>query len=143
MEAPDSNNDHTPWPKNCEHTYVLCGQQASLQLPTAPILPLLEALQRRLGINPNNAELATNEILASHTDPKYTDWKIIVMDNTSWQLNDADPGSLDIQCTGLGGGELDEEWDGDILISAGRSMAFGNWEALPREDLLTNHQGSN
>ena len=31
----------------------------------------------------------------------------------------------------------------DILISAGRSMAFGNWEALPREDFPTNHQGSN
>ena len=29
------------------------------------------------------------------------------MDNTAWQLNPADPGSLDVQCTGLGGGELD------------------------------------
>jgi len=37
--------------------------------------------------------------------PQYTDWKIIVMDNTTWQLNDANPGSLDVQCTGLGGGE--------------------------------------
>ena len=41
--------------------------------------------------------------------------KIMVMDNTSWQLNDADPGSLDVQCTGLGGGELDDDWD--ILLA--------------------------
>ena len=76
VEAPNSNNDHTPWPKTCEPAYVFCGQQASLQLPTAQILPLLEALQRRLEIDPSNAELAINEVLASHTDPKYTDWKI-------------------------------------------------------------------
>ena len=115
VEAPNNNNDHTPWPKACEPAHVFCGQHASLQLPTAQILPLLEALQRRLGIDPNNAELATNEVLASHADPKYTDWKIMVMDNTSWQLNDADPGSLDVQCTGLGGGELDDDWD--ILLA--------------------------
>ena len=131
VEAPDSNNDHAPWPKNCEHTYVLCGQQASLQLPTTPILPLLEALQRRLGINPNNAELAVNEILASHTDPNYTDRKIIVMDNTSWQLNDADPGSLDVQCTGLGGGELDDEWD---VLLACKKEAHVYGPSLSKQD---------
>ena len=109
VDAPNSSNNHTPWPKACEPAIVFCGQHASLQLPTAPILPLLEALQRRLEIDPSNAELAINEVLASHTDPKYTDWKITVMDNTSWQLNDADPGSLEVQCTGLGGGELDED----------------------------------
>jgi len=37
--------------------------------------------------------------------------KIIIMDNTTWQLNPTDPEFLDVQCTGLGGGELDEEWD--------------------------------
>ena len=42
---------------------VLCGQQASLQLPTAQILPLLEALQKRLGIDPSNAELALMKFL--------------------------------------------------------------------------------
>ena len=52
------------------------------------------ALQRRLEIDPSNAELAINEVLASHTDPKYTDWKIIVMDNTTWQLNDAEFSAL-------------------------------------------------
>ena len=111
--------------------YVFCGQQASLQLPTAQILPLLEALQRRLEIDPSNAELAINEILASHTDPKYTDWKITVMDNTSWQLNDADPGSLDVQCTGLGGGELDEDWD---VLLACKKEAHVYGPSLSKQD---------
>ena len=101
-----------PTPYQLSHRVAfLCGQQASLQLPTAQILPLLEALQKRLGIDPSNAELAINEVLASHADPQYTEWKIIIMDNTAWQLNPTDPGSLDVQCTGLGGGELDQQWD--------------------------------
>ena len=40
------------------------------------------------------------------------------MDNTAWQLNPADTGSLDVQCTGLGGGELDTEWE--ILLACRR-----------------------
>ena len=60
----------TPWPDTCQATYVLCGQQASLQLPTNQIRPLLEALHKRLQIDPSNCELAINEILASHADPK-------------------------------------------------------------------------
>ena len=131
VEAPHCNNDHTPWPKTCETACVFCGQQASLQLPTAQILPLLEALQRRLGIDPSNAELAINEVLASHADPKYTDWKITVMDNTAWQLNDADPGSLDVQCTGLGGGELDEEWD---VLLACKKEAHVYGPSLSKQD---------
>ena len=83
VEAPNNNNHHTPWSKTCDPAILCCGQHASLQLPSAPILPLLEALQRRLGIDPSNAELAINEVLASHTDPQYTAWKITVMDNTS------------------------------------------------------------
>ena len=131
VEAPNCNNDHTPWPKTCQTACVFCGQQASLQLPTAQILPLLEALQQRLGIDPSNAELAINEVLASHADPKYTDWKIIVMDNTTWQLNDADPGSLDVQCTGLGGGELDEEWD---VLLACKKEAHVYGPSLSKQD---------
>ena len=131
VEAPNCNNDHTPWPKTCETACVFCGQQASLQLPTAQILPLLEALQRRLGIDPSNAELAINEVLASHADPKYTDRKITVMDNTAWQLNDADPGSLDVQCTGLGGGELDEEWD---VLLACKKEAHVYGPSLSKQD---------
>ena len=33
------------------------------------------------------------------------------MENTSWQLNHTDTGYLDVQCTGLGGGELDKDWE--------------------------------
>ena len=122
VEAPNNSNDHIPWPKTCDPAIVFCGQHANLQLPSAPILPLLEALQRRLEIDPSNAELAINEVLASHTDPQYTDWKITVMDNTSWQLNDADPGSLEVQCTGLGGGQLDEDWD--VLLACKKKHMF-------------------
>ena len=131
VEAPNSSNGHTPWPKDCEPAIVFCGQHASLKLPTAPILPLLEALQRRLNVDSNNAELAINEVLASHNDPKYTDWKITVMDNTSWQLNDADPGSLEVQCTGLGGGELDEDWD---VLMACKKEAHVYGPSLSKQD---------
>ena len=39
VEAPNNNNDHTPWSKTCDPANVFCGQHASLQLPSAPILP--------------------------------------------------------------------------------------------------------
>ena len=100
-----------PWPRHCQAAHVFCGQRASLLLPSNEILPLLEALQKRLAIDPRKAELAINEVLSSHTDPQYTQWKIIIMDQTAWQLNPTDTGSLDVQCTGLGGSELDQEWE--------------------------------
>ena len=68
---------------------------------------LLEALQKRLQIDSSKPELAINEILASHADPKYHDWKKVIKENTGWQLNPTDTGYLDVQCTGLGGEELD------------------------------------
>ena len=40
------------------------------------------------------------------------------MDHTGWQLNPTDTGYLDVQCTGLGGGELDKEWE--VLLSCRR-----------------------
>ena len=64
VEFPHHSNNHTPWPQTCQATYVLCGQHASLQLPTDQIRPLLEALQKRLQIDSRNPELAINEILA-------------------------------------------------------------------------------
>ena len=131
VEVPNHNNNHTPWPQTCQTAHVFCGQQASLQLPTAEILPLLAALQQRLGIDHSNAELAINEVLASHADPQYTDWKIIIMDNTAWQLNPTDPGSLDVQCTGLGGGELDEEW-GVLLACKKEAHVYG--PSLSKQD---------
>ena len=53
------------------------------------------------------------------------------MDNTAWQLNDADPGSLDVQCTGLGGGELDEEWD---VLLACKKEAHVYGPSLSKQD---------
>ena len=35
----------------------------------------------------------------------------VIVENTSWQLNPTDTGYLDVQCTGLGGGELDKDWE--------------------------------
>ena len=78
VEFPHHNNNHAPWPQACRASHVLCGQHASLQLPSDQILPLLVALQQRLQIDPNNLKLAINEILASHADPKYTAWKLVV-----------------------------------------------------------------
>ena len=75
VERPHHSNNHAPWPQTCQATYVLCGQNASLQLPNDQIRPLLKALQTRLRIESSNPELAINEILASHADPKYHDWK--------------------------------------------------------------------
>ena len=52
-------------------------------------------------------------------------------DNTSWQLNDADPGSLEVQCTGLGGGELDEDWD---VLMACKKEAHVYGPSLSKQD---------
>ena len=126
-----NNNNHTPWPQTCQTAHVLCGQQAKPPTAHRPDPPSSEALQKRLGIDPSNAELAINEVLASHADPQYTDWKIIIMDNTAWQLNPADPGSLDVQCTGLGGGELDQEWE---VLLACRKEAHVYGPSLSKQD---------
>ena len=131
VELPHHSNNHTPWPQTCQATYVLCGQHASLQLPTDQIRPLLEALQKRLQIDSSNPELAINEILASHADPKYNDWKKVIMENTSWQLNPTDTGYLDVQCTGLGRGELDKDWE---VLLACRKEAHVYGPSLSKQD---------
>ena len=100
-------------------------------LPSNEILPLLEALQKRLAIDPRKAELAINEVLSSHTDPQYTQWKIIIMDQTAWQLNPTDTGSLDVQCTGLGGSELDQEWE---VLLACKKDAHTYGPSLSKQD---------
>ena len=80
---PNHNNNNTPWPANCQSVKVFCGQQASLQLPAKQIAPLLDALQQKVGIDPNQAELEINKILASHNDPRYYDWKLVILANTA------------------------------------------------------------
>ena len=125
------SNNHAPWPQTCQATYVLCGQNASLQLPNDQIRPLLKALQTRLRIDSSNPELAMNEILASHAEPKYQDWEKVIMENTSWQLNRTDTGYLDVQCTGLGGGELDKDWE---VLLACRKEAHVYGPSLSKPD---------
>ena len=115
IESPNIHNSQMPWPSRCQSIKRLCGQHASLQLPSKAIAPLLQSLQQRAGIDPNKAELDVNEILASHSDPRYYQWQRTIMDHTAWQLNPTDTGYLDVQCTGLGGGELDTDWD--VLVA--------------------------
>jgi hypothetical protein len=110
---------------------VFCGQNASLQLPTSEIRPLLKILQAKLGIEDCNAELAINDILARHTDPRYNDWKMVIFQNTAWQLNPTDSGYLDVQCTGLGGSELDKEWD---VLLACKKEAHVYGPSLSKQD---------
>ena len=131
VERPHHSNNHAPWPHTCQATYVLCGQNASLQLPNDQIRPLLKALQTRLRIESSNPELAINEILASHADPNYYEWQKVVMENTSWQLNRTDTGYLDVQCTGLGGGELDKDWE---VLLACRKEAHVYGPSLSKQD---------
>ena len=80
VERPHHSNNHAPWPHTCQATNVLCGQNASLQLPNDQIRPLLKALQTRLRIESSNPELAINEILASHADPNYYEWQKVIME---------------------------------------------------------------
>jgi hypothetical protein len=84
-----------------------------------------------LQIDSSNPELAINEILASHADPKYNDWKQVIMENTGWQLNPTDTGYLDVQCTGLGGGELDKDWE---VLLACRKEAHVYGPSLSKQD---------
>ena len=86
VERPHHSNNHAPWPHTCQATNVLCGQNASLQLPNDQIRPLLKALQTRLRIESSNPELAINEILASHADPNYYEWQKVIMENTTVAL---------------------------------------------------------
>lgn len=92
VDTPNRHNDHAPWPQECQAPKVLCGQEASLLLPTNEIRPLLDALQKRLHIKASNPELDLNEILASHMDPKYKEWQAVVFESAMWHLNPADTG---------------------------------------------------
>ena len=111
VELPNHNNNHTPWPANSQPVQVFCGQQASVQLSADKIKPLLTSLQQKLAIDSAYAELELNEILASHRDLRYSEWKNIIMANPDWQRNAAQAKATEIQCSGLGGAELDADWD--------------------------------
>ena len=53
------------------------------------------------------------------------------MENTGWQLNPTDTGYLDVQCTGLGGGELDKDWE---VLLACRKEAHVYGPSLSKQD---------
>ena len=53
------------------------------------------------------------------------------MENTSWQLNHTDTGYLDVQCTGLGGGELEKDWE---VLLACRKEAHVYGPSLSKQD---------
>lgn len=48
-----------------------------------------------------------------------------------WQINPTDAGDLDAQCTGLGGSELDEDWD---VLLACRKDAHVYGPSLSKQD---------
>ena len=50
---------------------------------------------------------------------------------SSWQLNHTDTGYLDVQCTGLGGGELDKDWE---VLLACRKEAHVYGPSLSKQD---------
>ena len=131
VDLPNHNNHYTPWPLNCQPAQVLCGQHASSLLPNDKIQPLLDALQQKLGLDPAHAELEINEILASHTDPKYKEWQKIIMLHAEWQNNPSEAETSEVQCTGLGGAELDAVWD--ALITCKRhAQVYG--PSLSKQD---------
>ena len=64
--TPNDQNGQVPWPSNTATVKVMCGQQASLQLPTQKIEPMLQVLRQKVGIDPNQAEAGVSNIVANH-----------------------------------------------------------------------------
>ena len=131
LGTPNNQNGQMPWPSNAITVKVLCGQQASLQLPTQTIQPMLQALRQKVGLDPSKAEPGVNDILASHSNPQYFQWQRTIMDHAAWQLNPTDTGYLEVQCTGLGGAELDSDWD--VLVAC-RKEAHVYGPSLSKQD---------
>ena len=115
IRTPNERNEQVPWPPGTDTVEVLCGQQASLKLPTQVIAPMLQVLQQKAELDPAKAEVSISDILADHSNPKYFLWQRTIMEHAAWQLNPTDPGYLEVQCTGLGGAELDADWD--VLVA--------------------------
>ena len=56
---------------------------------------------------------------------------MLVFESTVWQINPTDAGDRDAQCTGLGGSELDEDWD---VLLACRKDAHVYGPSLSKQD---------
>ena len=117
VQTPHQFNTQPPWTPDCVAVSTPCGQHASLQLP----------------------ELSINEIISSHADPKYRDWQTVIIESTLWQINPTDTGDLIAQCTGLGGSELDEEWD---VLLACKKDAHVYGPSLSKQDDWNAKQGT-
>ena len=79
IRTPNERNEQVPWPPGTGTVEVLCGQQASLKLPTQSIAPMLQVLQQKAGFDPDKAELGISDILADHSNPKYFLWQRTIM----------------------------------------------------------------
>jgi hypothetical protein len=139
VPTPHQHNTQPPWTPTCVPVRTLCGQHASLQLPAEVAQPLRLALQQRLQFAPGSTELSINEIISSHADPKFRDWQTIICESPHWLLNPTDTGNLIAQCTGLGGGELDEEWD---VLLACKKDAHVYGPSLSKQDDWRTKQGT-
>ena len=139
VPTPHQHNAQPPWTPTCVPVRTLCGQHASLQLPAEVAQPLRLALQQRLQFAPGSTELSINEIISSHADPKFRDWQTIICESPHWLLNPTDTGNLIAQCTGLGGGELDEEWD---VLLACKKDAHVYGPSLSKQDDWRTKQGT-
>ena len=97
------------------------------------------ALQLQGEETEGSTELSINEIISSHADPKFRDWQTIICESPHWLLNPIDTGNLIAQCTGLGGGELDEEWD---VLLACKKDAHVYGPSLSKQDDWRTKQGT-
>ena len=77
-------------------------------------------------------ELMFNEMLTGdQDDPGFQVWRGVIYESLDWQTNATDTGVLSAQCTGLGGAELDPEWD--VLLSC-RKEAHVYGPCLSKQD---------
>ena len=139
IRTPNERNEQVPWPPGTDTVEVLCGQQASLKLPTQVIAPMLQVLQQKAELDPAKAEVSISDILADHSNPKYFLWQRTIMEHAAWQLNPTDPGYLKVQCTGLGGAELDVDWD--VLVAC-KKEAHVYGPSLSKQDDWNDRAGT-
>ena len=139
IRTPNQRNEQVPWPPGTDTVEVLCGQQASLKLPTQVIAPMLQMLQQKAELDPAKAEVSISDILADHSNPKYFLWQCTIMEHAAWQLNPTDPGYLEVQCTGLGGAELDADWD--VLVAC-KKEAHDYGPSLSKQDDWNDRAGT-
>ena len=106
VETPHRHNDRTPWPKGCEAAHVLCGQHASLQLPTNEIRPPIESLRKRLQIDASNLNSPLMRFLPAilcgkRSYSRAPCGKSIPLTQETWTLSVPDWGAVNWTKTGM------------------------------------------